>query len=354
MTETEFHDLVSGRRRGGAAEIARLGLLIASGFYGIGSTVRNLAYDLGILPQKHARLPVISIGNITTGGTGKTPFAAWLARWYRNHGVRVCFVSRGYGAEPGRQNDEALVLDQLCPDVPHLQNPDRLAAVEVARAELDSQVVILDDGFQHRRLARDLDIVLVDALNPFGYGHWLPRGLLRESRQSLKRADVVVVTRCDQAERESLTKLLKVVKSVNPEAALVEASFPPLGLISASGSTAPLSQLHGQTVAGFCGIGNPEAFETSLRLAGCKLVAFRRFADHYAYSKTDVEDLTRWTKEMSPGFVATTQKDLVKLDIDKLGGRPLWAVEIGTQLQHGEADLYDRLQRILEKVPRDD
>src|SRR4029077_18396307 len=116
--------------------------------------------------------------NLTTGGTGKTPFAAHLARWFREQNVRVAFLSRGYGAAPGDVNDEALVLDRLCPDVPHLQNRDRVEGARIACEEFESQLLILDDGFQHRRLARDLDIVLIDALNPWGYGHLLPRGML--------------------------------------------------------------------------------------------------------------------------------------------------------------------------------
>ncbi len=354
LTETEFLDLVSGRRQGVGPALARFGLWLASGFYGTGVTLRNVAYNLGILSPRRAGLPVISIGNITTGGTGKTPFAAWLARWFRNHGVRVCFVSRGYRAESGKQNDEALVLDQLCPDVPHLQNPDRFLSAEIARIELESQLIVLDDGFQHRQLARDLDIVLIDALNPFGYGHWLPRGLLREPRMGVTRAQILVVTRVDQAERHALELLLHRVRGLHPDGIVVQASFPPLGLISTSGTRVPLTQLHGQTVAAFCGIGNPEAFESSLRLAGCRVAAFRRFADHHPYSIDDVTDLTRWTKDVAPTLVVTTQKDLVKLDIDRLGGVPLWALEIGTQIHQGAEALGAKLSKILERIPRDD
>ena len=130
-------------------------------------------------------MPVISVGNITTGGTGKTPMVAWLARWFRNQDVRVALVSRGYRAEAEGQNDEARELATLLPDVPHLQNPDRVAAARIAIDELETQLIILDDGFQHRRIHRDLEIVLIDALQPFGFGHVLPRGLLREPLRGL-------------------------------------------------------------------------------------------------------------------------------------------------------------------------
>src|SRR4029079_15424314 len=124
-------------------------------------------------------------------------------------------------------NDEALVLEQLCPDVPHLQNPDRVASARVAREELDSQLLILDDAFQHRRLARDLNIVLIDALNPWGYGHLLPRGLLREPVSSLRRAELVLLTRADQCTPEARQQIVARIAAVCQSDACVEVSFPP-------------------------------------------------------------------------------------------------------------------------------
>src|SRR5207244_12530469 len=128
------------------------------------------------------------------GGTGKTPCAEFVARFFRQLDLRVALLSRGYGSQAGR-NDEALVLEENLPDVPHLQGPDRAALAQVAVEELDSEILVLDDGFQHRRLHRDLDIVLIDATCPWGYGHLLPRGLLREPISSLKRAHVAMLTR---------------------------------------------------------------------------------------------------------------------------------------------------------------
>src|SRR5439155_4635434 len=128
---------------------------------------------------------------------GNTPCVEYLARHYRDLGLRVAVLSRGYGAREGR-NDEALVLEANLPDVPHLQGADRVALARIAVEELESNVLVLDDGFQHRRLARDLDVVLIDATEPWGYGYLLPRGLLRESPRGLKRAGAVLLTRCDQ------------------------------------------------------------------------------------------------------------------------------------------------------------
>ena len=126
-------------------------------------------YDRGWLRSHAATVPVVSVGNLTLGGTGKTPMVEWLARWFRRHGVRVAILSRGYG-HTGGLNDEGRVLEENLPDVPHLQSPDRVAQSRVAVVELETEVIVLDDGFQHRRLRRDLDVVLLDALEPFGLG----------------------------------------------------------------------------------------------------------------------------------------------------------------------------------------
>ena len=145
---------------------------------------RNRRFDRHPERVFRVAVPVISVGNLTTGGTGKTPLVEWLARWFRAAGVRVTLISRGYAAEKGARNDEAMELEQRLPDVPHLQNPDRVQAARIAVEELDCQLIILDDAFQHRAIARDLDIVLIDATEPFGYGHLLPRGLLRAARRT--------------------------------------------------------------------------------------------------------------------------------------------------------------------------
>ncbi|HWC89722.1 MAG TPA: tetraacyldisaccharide 4'-kinase, partial [Pirellulales bacterium] len=197
---TDFHDLVSGRRRGPAATLTRGLLRVAETPYALAMRGRNWVYDHRYQTIEHVDVPVISVGNLTLGGTGKTPLVAWIARWLREHDVRVALVSRGYGATADALNDEALELEDRLPDVPHLQNPDRASAAHLAVEEFDCQAIVLDDGFQHRRLARDLDIVLLDACEPFGFGHVFPRGTLREPVCGLRRAHVVVLSRADMAD----------------------------------------------------------------------------------------------------------------------------------------------------------
>lgn len=356
MDTVAFHSLISGERHGVGPTLLRGGLSIASWFYQGAVRARNRAFDFGWNQTARAAVPVISIGNITTGGTGKTPFAAYIARWFREHRIRVCFLSRGYGAEQGRQNDEALVLERLCPDVPHLQHADRVAGARIAVEELDTQLLILDDGFQHRRLARDLDLVLIDALEPWGYGHLLPRGLLREPCSSLRRADCVILTRADQVSEQALASIKRVIKSLRGDDHCVEVAFAPLSLVNASGQTASLESLRDQAIRAFCGIGNPEGFRRTLLQLGVKLDEhpLRVFPDHHRYARDDIASLLDWTKESGAAAVVTTLKDHVKIPINSLGQTPLWSIDIGVKVLSGGEHLTERLEQVRERVPTSD
>ena len=193
---------MSGDRSDPLATLMRGALGAASLIYRVGVHHRNRGFETGKREVHHCGVPVISVGNLTTGGTGKTPIVCFLAQMLRAKGVRVAIVSRGYGRGDEDANDEAMELHDRLPDVPHVQDPDRVEAARVAVEELESQVILMDDGFQHRRLYRDLDIVVVDATCPFGYGHVLPRGLLREPIDGIRRADLVIVSRCDLIDEE--------------------------------------------------------------------------------------------------------------------------------------------------------
>lgn len=349
--EARYKRLISGQSRGFVAATARFILRMASWFYGLAVWIRNSRYDLGWTNVSQSPLPVISLGNLTTGGTGKTPLAAYIARWYRDRGVRVCFLSRGYGARDGHFNDEALVLEQLCPDVPHLQNADRVASARIARDELASQLLILDDGFQHRRISRNLDLVLIDALNPWGYGALLPRGLLREPVRALRRAALIVLTRTDQAPTGKVETIRRQISETAPGRDVVEIAFPPDRLLQSTGAAGEIAVLRGQKVAAFCGIGNPGAFRQSLAGAGFEVVEFRQFPDHHAYTRAEIESLRHWADSLPVAAIVTTQKDLVKLQLDQLGEQPLWALGIGVEMIHGAEILERRLRQILELIP---
>jgi tetraacyldisaccharide 4'-kinase len=240
------------------------------------------------------------------------------------------------------------VLEGNLPDVPHLQGIDRVALARVAVEELESEVLVLDDGFQHRRLRRDLDLVLIDATAPWGFGFLFPRGLLRESPGSLRRANVVILTRCDQVEPKSLEALRQRVGRLAPDVPVVETTHRPAAWINSLLATVPLETLIGKQCAGFCGIGNPDAFRRTLLNLGMNVVDWRVFADHHAYTRADVEFLETWARQLPAGtIVLTTQKDLVKIRLDRLGDRELWALQIQLEVVKGKDVLEEKLQKVV-------
>lgn len=349
VNERQFLDVVCGARRGWTATAIRCGLSTLTPFYRFAVSVRNRLFDAGLKRSSEVAVPVVSIGNLTTGGTGKTPIVAWLADWLQQRGAAPCIVSRGYEALEDGINDEFRVLEQLCPGVPHVQNRDRVAAAGSAIAQHRPDVLILDDGFQHRRLMRDVDIVLIDALNPWGYGRLLPRGLLREPPSSLKRADAVVITRADQIEAAALSKLRRRIAEWTT-APVAEVAFRPQHLLALDGRTAELSSLSGRTLLGFCGIGNPRGFEQTLADAGLRDVTIEPFPDHHHYTAEDLQRLTEQAAAQHAAALVTTQKDLVKLQPAWLGDLPVWAVVIGVELLEGEAELESLLSGLRKKV----
>lgn len=344
---TRFLDLVSGRASGLVPTLQRLGLWVASLPYGLVMRVRNALYDLRWLKAEHVEVPVVCVGNLTVGGTGKTPCVEYIAAHFRRRDRLVAILSRGYGGGGGR-NDEARVLEENLPDVPHLQGTDRIGLARTAIVELESEILVLDDGFQHRRLARDLDIVLVDATNPTGYGHLLPRGLLREPMSGLRRAGLILLTRCDQVEPALVEKLRTSLGRYSPGTPVLRSSHRATALLASSGSETSLDALRGRPVLAFCGLGNPEAFRRSLTDLGADVREFVPFADHHPYDRADIEELARRASALpDDGIVMTSQKDLVKIRVDDLGGRPLRALRIRLHLEDGADELHRRLDALL-------
>lgn len=340
-------DIVSGKDRGLVASSARFSLYLLSRVYGVAIKVRNQLYDWNWLRSEHAPIPVVSVGNLTVGGTGKTPTVVMLAKWFRDRGVRVAILSRGYGAGIDGRNDEAREIELKLDDVPHLQNPDRVESSRIAVEELDMQVLLLDDGFQHRRLKRDLEIVVIDATNPFGYGYLLPRGLLRESPRSLRRAQVVMLSRCDQATTQQLAEIRSRVQRWAPNAAWVETEHRPVQLRNTSGAVLPIDSLRGRLVLCFCGIGNPKAFKRTVEATGAQLAKFRVFPDHHLYSAADIDSIAMDARQLtSVEMILCTGKDLAKVGADEIGGIPLWAIDIELDVRFGCEALEERLDHV--------
>lgn len=352
MDELHYLDVISGRRRGVAAELVRGALALGIPAYGAAVICRNWLFDRRLRRMHRVSVPVVSVGNLTTGGTGKTPVVAELAAWFRSRGVRPCLVSRGYRSLDPVGNDELRVLAQLCPGIPHVQHRDRVTAAGDAVRLHKAEMLILDDGFQHRRLARDLDLVLLDATNPWGYGHLLPRGLLREPKSALRRAGLVLLTRVDQVTGEVLTSLKQEVAG-RTDAPLVTVRFAPTGVLSRSGTAAQLSTLAGQRIAAFCGIGNPNGFRRTLSQAGLAVSneSFTTFADHHHYTSRQLRDLADRARSRGAAALVTTHKDLVKLDPAWESGLPVWALMIGVEFVTGRENWERTLSRFVPESP---
>jgi tetraacyldisaccharide 4'-kinase len=346
LNPAQFHEVISSRRRGPVAALARGLLRLAEAPYSLAVRWRNRRYDQGSAAVERAGVPVVCVGNLTLGGTGKTPMVKWIARWFIERGLRVAIVSRGYGAKAGKPNDEALELAQSLPGVPQVQHPERVAGARRAIDEFGAQLILLDDGFQHRRLARDLDIVLLDATEPFGFDHVFPRGTLREPVAGLQRAGVVCLTRSDRVDENARTAIRKRVATLAPRAAWCEAAHAPHGLLNSAGRTEPLSLLAGRRGAAFCGIGNPAAFRHALESASCNIVLWREFPDHHAYTDVDLAVLSSTFAATNVELIVCTHKDLVKLPFDTLGNRPLWALTIEMQILAGEDALVTALNGV--------
>jgi tetraacyldisaccharide 4'-kinase len=318
---------------------------MAAWAYGAIVGLRNFGYDRGWLKSHQVGVPVVSVGNLTLGGTGKTPMVEWVARWSRRRDIRVAILSRGYGQKQGL-NDEGRVLEENLPDVPHLQGVDRVRLARTAVTELNSEMIVLDDGFQHRRLARDADVVLIDALEPFGLAHLFPRGLLREPVRSLARAQVVVLSRADLVDGVERAAIRSLAERTAGPLQWVEARHAPLCLVDSEGVNLPLELLKEIAVAAFCGIGNPEGFRRTITPLCRNLLDLRIFPDHHNYSASDVRDLEAWAEGLGANLVLTTQKDLVKLRASVLGLAPLRALRIGLEVMEGGAILDDVLARL--------
>ena len=336
MLESTFRAIVSGEQRGPLAALARGVLGCVEWPYTAVVEQRNRRFDNDPLAVHQAGVPVISVGNLTLGGTGKTPMVKWLARELADDGKRVVLISRGYRGAGGEQNDEAVELAQSLPGIAHVQNPDRVAAAATALAEHGAEVLLLDDAFQHRRIARDLDIVLLDATAPFGYGHVFPRGLLREPAAGLRRADVVCLTRADLIDERSREAICQQAHRLAPEALWCEATHAPAALLSNRGEQQPLAVLAGKRVAAFCGIGNPDAFRATLAGTGCEIVAWRALSDHHHYTAEDRQTIAKLADAAKAELVVCTHKDLVKVATEEIDGRPLFAIVIEMQFKAGE------------------
>ena len=321
-----------------AAAAARALLAPASAAYRVATGVRNVLYDRGLLVRQRGAIPVVSIGNLSVGGTGKTPIAAWLAAQFVARGSRPALVLRGYG------DDEPRVHALLNPDVPVVVNSDRVAAVREA-ASRGCDIAILDDAFQHRRIERLEDIVLVSADRWHEPQRLLPAGPWRERPTALSRSSLVIITR-KAAPSSDADRLMRRLSTAHGHRDGAIVSLQPGSLHdSVTGVKRPLSELAGARVLAVAGIGDPQSFVEQLAASGAR-VDLRRFPDHHAYSPLEIKELAK----SAAGYdhICCTLKDAVKLGPRwPREGQTLWYVSLRCEIEAGESAVAALINRVL-------
>jgi len=324
--------------RGKSARAARLLLSPFEAAYRGAIATRGWMYESGLIRTQGFSVPVVSVGNLTVGGTGKTPVAAWIARALSERGVNTGIVLRGYGG------DETIVHQRLNPDVPVVVASDRARGIREAIAR-GVDVVILDDAFQHRRAGRDADVLLVDADSWSGHPRLLPVGPWREPLKSAQRASLIVITR-KSADKETVESVRRAVAVVAPRVPVAVAHLAPGDLRSTStGQTMPLHAIRGADLTAIAAIARPESFFRQLTELGA-IVRPHSFADHHAFTLDEARRLA--AQADSSDFVVCTLKDAVKLESKwppEAGS--LWYVSQRVKIEDGQADIDRMLDNLL-------
>lgn len=307
---------------------ATLPLALLSYPYALGVRLRLAAYQI----RKGRSLPgfVVSIGNLTTGGTGKTPAACMLAEWARDEGYRVAVLSRGYGgwykgkvlevsdgnhikAGAFEAGDEPYLMAKTLQGIPVINSAKRYLAGLFAHKKFRTNFFILDDGFQHLALKRDLDLVLIDASNPFGNGYLLPRGPLREPVTQLKRADAFVITR--SGPNGSVDEWIDDLKIRFPDKPVFKSDHLPEKItVPSSKSVHHVDLINGKAIMGFAGIARPDVFIKTLTELGAELVFFKAFRDHHPYKRREIQELMTEKRRLHADYLLTTEKDWVRME----------------------------------------
>ena len=276
-------------------------------FYGGGVALLRRLYEGGVLPRKRLPFPVISIGNLTWGGTGKTPLVEYFARRVIERRKTPLVLTRGYG------HDEIEQLRAHLPDARIGVGRERYRVARGISRKERIDVAILDDGFQHWNMMRDIEIVTVNALNPFGNGKLFPRGILREPREALRRASIVVLSHVNLVDAQTLTQLREQVHSLAPQSLLAESCLEPLFLYRAKKrSRLAVEQLTSRRVATFSAVGNPRSFQSLLTHSGIKPARNFEFCDHHLFTRAELEEIRRVSEQSEVDEIITTEKDFYR------------------------------------------
>lgn len=369
-------DVIYGNREGWAVKIYGIFLSVLSYFFSGLVQLRLWLYDKSIFSQEHLGCPVIAVGNLTVGGTGKTPVVEKLARILISRGRKVAILSRGYKSkkEPfwkrwlrmithqevsqpkvvsdGKRilldseqaGDEPFMLASNLPEAVVIVDKNRVKAGSFAIKKFGVDVLILDDGFQYLSLKKQLNILLIDRTNPFGNKHLLPRGVLREPTKHLKRASFVFITKSNGAHDD---KLNNYIRRYNPDVSIMDCRHVPKSLQGIhTDESLPLSFLSGKRINIFSGIADPASFEAFLLKLEAIVVYHRRFADHHRYSMREIKHFIQKLQETKPECIVTTEKDAVRLDKKIVFPIPIYYLRLEVETVEKKHDFYEAVSRL--------
>lgn len=337
-----------GEDRGILSWLIRIVLWPLSALYQIGLAVYLLIYNTGIRKRCKLGVPVISIGNLTFGGTGKTPAVHTVCKMLADQGKKVLVLSRGHGGkadgsvvvsdgesvlcDTSISGDEPMLLAKSLPGVPVIVGKDRRVSGRLAVEKFSPDVIVMDDGLQYWQLYRDLDIVVLNAQKPFGSGFVMPMGDLREPVSGLNRAGIVLLSYADKVSSEALDNIIERVHKLS-NAACFKCAHKPVGLRDAfSGEQFDLGWVKGKKIAVFCGIGHPESFLNMLQSLGADILSSKVAGDHYEYSQEDIASIKKQGEQSGAEAYVTTAKDLARLG-GKIDLPNLYTLEIELEIE---------------------
>ncbi|MBQ7556049.1 tetraacyldisaccharide 4'-kinase [bacterium] len=377
--EQKWKKLVSGQDRTWRRYLIWPLLLAAGKIYGAVIKLRNRLYEKGYKKRYWPGCHVISVGNITVGGTGKTPVVAMLSRALSKGGRKVAIVSRGYkshspslrfrlkhkefsnktkvvcdGKElllsPKIAGDEPYMLAQELKNVIVVTDPDRVRGARYAIREFGVDTIILDDGMQHMRLRRQNDIVLIDANCPFGYGRILPAGLLREPLEGLKRADHIFITKAENLTEEKYQELVDEIRLYNQEADILTCQYEPEKLVSVhTEKESPVSLLKDLPIMVVTGIAQPDGFVKILEKQGANVVCKRFFPDHHRFRRYEIEEIYETAKNFGAQAVLVTEKDAVRFSKHaglEMSPPPVYYLKVALAIKKGEENFVHMVEEI--------
>jgi tetraacyldisaccharide 4'-kinase len=325
--------------------------------YGWAVRIRTILYSINLWKSRRLPCPVISVGNITVGGTGKTPLVITLAKGLMDRGIPMAILSRGYKGKgssrplvsdgktvllsPKKSGDEPFQMAKALKGIPVFIGKDRFANGQLALQQFNIRGVLLDDGYQHLQLHRDLNILLIDSEIGFGDHHLLPRGILREPLKHLHRADLFLLTKVEDP--ESCRPLEKMLREFLPSSPVFHSHYEPQGLIGPDGERVGLQALKGKKALAVTGIANPAYFSLLLRKCGMEIAREMIFPDHHRFTSKDLVAIEKESKEAD--WIVTTEKDIVKLGEMRMVHLPLLALRIEMKIWE-EEEFYKKILEV--------